>query len=131
MLGIGALSKKTGGNIETIHYYETICLMASLACNEGGHRMCGQIQVKRLPFILRHRGPGSFIDKYRSLPGMVDGDAACRAEDNSVTEAHLGDMCQKFSNLRHLETVLAKIVSQCSGPVVPGCPIIDTVYGLA
>jgi hypothetical protein len=37
--GIGALSKQTGCNIETIRYYERIGLMPPAPRNEGGHRL--------------------------------------------------------------------------------------------
>lgn len=57
---------------------------------------------------------------------MVDGYAVSCAKVNSVTEEHLGDMCQKFRDLLHLETVLAEIVSRCSRQVVADCPIVDT-----
>ena len=40
--GIGALSKRTGCNIETIRYYERIGLMLPATRSEGGHRLYGE-----------------------------------------------------------------------------------------
>ena len=131
VLGIGALSKQTGCNIETIRYYEKIHLLNAPARTEGGHRMFDHAQVKRLSFILRCRQLGFSIGEIRNLLGLVDGDAASCAEVQSVTELHLGDVHQKIHDLKNLEGVLAQMVSECSGTEVPECPIIDTLYAAA
>jgi MerR family mercuric resistance operon transcriptional regulator len=131
VLGIGALSKQTGCNIETIRYYEKIHLLPAPARTGGGHRMYDHAQVKRLSFILRCRRLGFSISGIRNLLGLVDGDAASCAEVKSVTEAHLGEVRQKISDLKNLEGVLAQMVSECSGTEVPECPIIDTLYAAA
>ena len=131
VLGIGALSRQTGCNIETIRYYEKIHLLNVPARTEGGHRMFDHAQVKRLTFILRCRQLGFSIGEIRNLLGLVDGDAASCAEVKSVTELHLGDVRQKIHDLKNLEAVLAQMVSECSGTEVPECPIIDTLYAAA
>ena len=131
VLGIGALSKQTGCNIETIRYYEKIHLLNVPARTEGGHRMFDHAQVKRLTFILRYRQLGFSIGEIRNLLGLVDGDAASCAEVKSVTELHLGDVRQKIHDLKNLEGVLAQMVSECTGTEVPECPIIDTLYAAA
>ena len=131
VLGIGALSKQTGCNIETIRYYEKIHLLNAPARTEGGHRMFDHAQVKRLSFILRCRQLGFSIGEIRNLLGLVDGDALSCAEVKSVTELHLGDVRQKIHDLKTLEAVLAQMVSECSGTEVPECPIIDTLYAAA
>ena len=131
MLGIGALSKQTGCNIETIRYYEKIHLLNAPARTEGGHRMFDHAQVKRLTFILRCRQLGFSIEEIRNLLGLVDGEDASCAEVKLVTELHLGDVRQKIHDLKNLEGVLALMVSECSGTEVPECPIIDTLYAAA
>ena len=131
VLGIGALSKQTGCNIETIRYYEKIHLLNVPARTEGGHRMFDHAQVKRLTFILRCRQLGFSVGEIRNLLGLVDGDATSCAEVKSVTELHLGDVRQKIHDLKNLEGVLAQMVSECTGTEVPECPIIDTLYAAA
>ena len=131
VMGIGALSKQTGCNIETIRYYEKIHLMHAPARTEGGHRMFNHAQLKRLSFILRCRQLGFSIEDIRNLLGLVDGEGANCAEVKLVTEAHLGEVRQKISDLKNLEGVLAQMVSECAGTEVPDCPIIDTLYAAA
>jgi len=47
-IGIGALSRRTGCNIEIIRYYEKIKIMKTADRTAGGHRIFGVDQVKRL-----------------------------------------------------------------------------------
>ncbi len=44
-LSIGALSKATGCNIETIRYYERIGLLPEPPRTEGGHRQYGEAEL--------------------------------------------------------------------------------------
>ncbi|MDA0239418.1 MAG: hypothetical protein O3A84_05255 [Proteobacteria bacterium] len=48
-----------------------------------------------------------------------------------MTEEHLTDVQQKIADLKKLERVLKKMVSECSGTEVPKCPIIETLYSPA
>jgi MerR family regulatory protein len=50
-LPIGALSKQTGCNIETIRYYEKAGLLPTPARSPAGYRRYGSTHLKRLIFI--------------------------------------------------------------------------------
>src|SRR2546428_215397 len=50
-IAIGALSKHTGTNIETIRYYERVGLLPAPARSSGGYRLYGTDHLKRLNFI--------------------------------------------------------------------------------
>lgn len=130
-LGIGALSKQSGCNIETIRYYERIGLMAAPGRTAGGHRVYDDDLAKRLFFILRSRQLGFSINEIRTLLHMVDGDDMSCVEVMSVTEEHLADVQRKIKDLRKLERVLKDMVAQCSGTEVPECPIIDCLNSAA
>ncbi len=47
-LAIGALSRRTGTNIETIRYYERVGLLPAPARSSGGYRLYGRDHLKRL-----------------------------------------------------------------------------------
>jgi MerR family transcriptional regulator, mercuric resistance operon regulatory protein len=130
-LGIGSLSKLTGCNIETIRYYEKIGIMNTPDRTSGGHRVYDQENVKRLFLIIRCRNLGFSINEIRTLLSLVDGGTMNCAEVKSLTEVHLNDVQEKISDLQKLETVLKTMVSECSGTIVPDCPIIDTLYATA
>ena len=127
-LGIGALSRLTGCNIETIRYYEKIGIMTTPGRTAGGHRQFETEQVKRLFLIVRCRQLGFSIGEIRTLLTLVDGGNPSCTEVKSVTEEHLSDVQQKITDLKKLESVLKKMVAECSGTEVPDCPIIDTLY---
>src|SRR5438094_329880 len=54
-IAIGRLAKRTGTNIETIHYYERVGLWPAPARSAGGYRLYGTEHLKRLNFIRRAR----------------------------------------------------------------------------
>jgi hypothetical protein len=54
-LTIGALSRQTGVNVETIRYYERERLLPSAPRTAGGHRVFGENHLSRLLFIRRSR----------------------------------------------------------------------------
>lgn len=124
----GQLSKQTECNIETIRYYEQIALLPEPRRSEGGHRLYSQDDLKRLTFVLRSRDLGFNLDEIRGLLELVDGGDFTCTEVRAITSAHLSDVQDKLKDLRRLERVLKKMVSECEGRKVPDCPIIDALY---
>jgi MerR family transcriptional regulator, mercuric resistance operon regulatory protein len=127
-LGIGALSQRTGCNIETIRYYERIGLMRTLARSEGGHRIYGEAHARRLGFIRRSRELGFTLDQIRTLLGLVDGGRHTCARVKRITVGHLDEIRQKVADLRKIERVLKDMAAQCDGGTVPACPVIDALF---
>jgi MerR family mercuric resistance operon transcriptional regulator len=127
-LTIGALSKRTGCNIETIRYYERIGLIPKPPRTEGGHRVYDEDQLKRLTFIRRSRELGFTLDQVRGLLGLVDGGDYTCAEVNAFTLGHRDEIRRKIADLRKLEKVLTDMASQCDGGAVPDCPVIDALF---
>lgn len=129
--GIGALSQRSGCNIETIRYYERIGLMAAPGRTAGGHRVYDDDHAKRLFFIVRGRQLGFSIDEIRTLLHLVDGGDLSCAEVMAVTQGHLAHIQRRIKDLRKLERVLKDMLAQCSGTEVPECPIIDCLESTA
>lgn len=127
-LPIGALSKGTGCNIETIRYYEKIGLLPRPGRSEGGHRMYGKGHLKRLGFIRRARELGFTVEEIRALLRLVDErDQPC-AEVQKVASAHLGDVRAKIAALRAMERVLKDMVSRCGEGATPECPLLEALF---
>ncbi|GJL60595.1 MAG: MerR family transcriptional regulator [Nitrospirales bacterium] len=125
---IGVLSKKTRCHIETIRYYERIGLLSKPPRTEGGHRLYGKDQRKRLVFIRRSRELGFSLEEIRTLFRLVDGERYTCQEVKGVTEQHLRDVSKKIADLRRLQKILRSISSQCEGGLVPDCPIIESLF---
>ncbi len=128
MVAIGGLSQKTGCHIGTIRYYETIGLLPKPLRSEGGHRLYGADQIKRLVFIRRSRELGFSLDNIRGLLELVDRRRYTCQQVKAVTERHLESVREKVAGLRRLEKTLAGIAARCQGKAVPDCPIIDALF---
>src|SRR2546425_12034684 len=71
-IAIGALSKHTGTNIETIRYYDRVGLLPASARSSGGYRLYGTNHLKRLNFIRRARVLGFSLAEVRKLLTLAD-----------------------------------------------------------
>jgi len=127
---IGAMSRETGLNIETIRYYERIDIMPKPDRTEGGNRQYNHDQLKRLFFIKRCRELGFSIEEIRALLQMVDrADFTC-GEVHTMTVDHLATVKKKVTDLKRLEKALRSMAAECSKGDVPDCPIIDTLFSV-
>lgn len=127
-LTIGALSARSGVNIETIRYYEKIGVMPSPTRSASGYRIYGPEHVRRLHFVRRGRELGFGLDELRGLLRLVDGHTYTCEEVHAHTVEHLTDIRQKIADLRRLERVMSDMAAQCTRDQVPECPIIDALF---
>ena len=125
---IGGLSKKTGVNIETISYYEKICVMPKPNRSAGGNRIYDEKQVKRLAFIRRSRELGFPLDEIRELLRLVDEKTFTCAEISTLSQKHLDDIRTKIKDLKKIEKHMKNMSSQYSREQVPDCAIIDVLF---
>jgi len=126
-MGIGALSRRTGCNIETIRYYEKVALLPPPPRTQGGHRSYDGTHAERLIFIRRSRELGFSIDDIRALLALVDGGDYTCAEIKALTSAHLTEVRRKISDLHRLAATLAEMVAACDRGAVPDCPVIEAL----
>jgi MerR family mercuric resistance operon transcriptional regulator len=130
-LGIGALARRTGVNIETIRYYEKIGLTQPPPRTRGGHRSYGPEQVEHLRFIRRARTMGFGIEAIRALLTLSDGAADSCAQAREIAAAHLTDVRAKLADLRKMESVLSDTIAQCDAQCcsgnAPACPVLEVL----
>jgi MerR family mercuric resistance operon transcriptional regulator len=127
-LTIGALSKRTDCNIETIRYYERIGILPPPPRSAGGFRLYGEDHLKRLAFVRRSRQLGFTLEEIRVLLKLVDGGDYTCAEVKALTLNHVAEIRRKIADLRKLEQVLKGMAAQCEGGKVPACPIIEALF---
>ncbi len=125
---IGAMSKQTGCNIETIRYYERVGLLPQPARTEGGHRMYGGGHLKRLAFIKRARELGFTVQEIRALLSLAEDEHPC-GEASQVAASHLADVRAKIAALKSIEAVLEGTLSKCDDNRWPECPLIEALFG--
>jgi len=124
----GTLAKRTGVNAETIRYYETIGLIPEPPRSPGGHRVYDETHLQRLSFIRRCRELGFTLDETRGFLTLVDAGQYTCEQIRDRTQVHLGDVRKRIADLRSMEKVLKQMVAECSGGLVPDCPIIETLF---
>jgi MerR family mercuric resistance operon transcriptional regulator len=122
---IGALSRRTGVNIETIRYYERIKMLPAPPRTEGGHRVYGPVQIQTLAFIRRSRELGFTLDEIRALLDLGGPVRAPCAEVREIAAKHLGSIRAKIADLRKLEDLLAGTIDRCEGGAAPECPVLE------
>jgi MerR family mercuric resistance operon transcriptional regulator len=126
---IGALSERTGCNIETIRYYERIGMMPNPSRTQGGHRIYTEEHLERLTFIRRSRELGFSLEQIRDLLRFVDGGRYTCSQVKAITLEHLDEVRARMKDLKRLEKVLKAMAAQCDRGKVPDCPVIDALSG--
>ncbi|MFT4935427.1 MAG: MerR family mercuric resistance operon transcriptional regulator [Pseudoalteromonas distincta] len=126
-ISIGELSRRTGGNIETIRYYERIGLLPTPS-RRGRYRSYGAEDVDRLGFVRRARELGFTLDEVRALLGLAAGGQAACAEVRTLAASHLQDVRSRIADLKRMEKVLSESVRACDSGGDPGCPLIQALY---
>jgi MerR family transcriptional regulator, copper efflux regulator len=118
MLTIGQLSDKAQCRTASVRYYEDIGLLRKADRRDGGHRVYGDEDVRRLVFIRRCRDFGFSIPEIRELIDVSGGIACSEALD--VTRSRLGAIRQKIAELQLLEQSLARFADRCSSSCCGG-----------
>jgi len=126
-IAIGALSKHTGANIETIRYYERVGLLPAPVRSSGGYRLYGTDHLKRLNFIRRARALGFSVAGVRKLLTLADQRRRPYADVRVVAKAHLEDVKGKIADLRKMERVLTETIARCEAGRGSHCPMIDAL----
>lgn len=127
-MGIGALSRRTGVQVETIRYYERIGVLPAPPRSAGGHRQYREQDLRRLAFIRRARELGFSLDEVRSLLSLADGADSCR-QARAVAQSHLEATEARLADLQRLAASLRELTRRCDEQGEPGrCPLIDDLF---
>lgn len=127
MFPIGALSERSGVNIETIRYYERAGLLARPERSPGGFRLYRQRDADRLGFIRRARALGFSLNEVLRLLDLADQTSRSCRRVHEIATGHLADVRAKLADLRRMERVLADMVTACAAGTMPDCPLLDAL----
>lgn len=126
-LTIGAVSRRTGVNIETIRYYERTGVLPRPPRSAGGYRLYSANDARRLAFVRRARELGFSLDEVRALLSLADRKIGSCGKAQRMGQAHLDEVRRKIADLRLMETVLARLVAECADGTLPECPLVETL----
>lgn len=123
---IGALSRQSGVNVETIRYYERIGLLSVPPRAASGYRYYDGAAVSRLRFIRRGRELGFGIEAIRTLLQLADHpELPCAAADE-LARAHLTEVDERIADLQAMRAVLADITG-CDSRSAAHCRLIEAL----
>ncbi|MFV7430149.1 MerR family transcriptional regulator [Pseudomonas shirazica] len=133
MWGIGALSKETACNIETIRYYEKIGLLPVASRSNGGHRVYNETHRDRLLFIRQGRGLGFSLEDVRELISLSGDHQRSCSEALALVRQHLQTVEAKLAKLQAIQGALVEMADSCQtccpGAKAPDCTIVEALAG--
>lgn len=124
---IGAASRLSGVNVETIRYYEKRGLVNEPDRTASGRRLFSDTLIAELRFVRRCREMGFAMNDIEDiLLTARTGGTECR-EVSSVGRRHLNTVRNKIETLKKLEANLATLLDQCGEDDQCSCPMLDTM----
>jgi DNA-binding transcriptional MerR regulator len=99
---IGELALRAGTSTDTVRYYERFGLLGAAARSEGGYRLYGEPELRRLQFIRRAKLLGLSLEEIRGLLGLAE-EGECRPLRRQVAEllrAKIDECEVKLTELR-------------------------------
>ena len=118
--------KDRGVNVETVRYYQRICLLEPPARARGAVRRYSSQDLRKLVFIRRAQALGFSLDEVRLLLNLADGRHCAETKKIAVTKLQAVD--DKLAALIAMQQALRQLVTACSrGSRGCGCPIVDAL----
>ncbi|MGX1100998.1 MULTISPECIES: MerR family transcriptional regulator [Alphaproteobacteria] len=127
MITIGALSKLTGVNIETIRYYERIKLIPPPPRTDSGRRLYGAEDVRRLTFIRHARDLGFDISAIKTMLALQEMPEASCEQVSQIATDQLEAVESRIRRLLGLRTELTRMIKECDNGKVATCRIIEVL----
>jgi len=127
MIAIGALSKRTGVNIETIRYYERINLIPPPPRTGSGRRLYGAEDVRRLAFIRHSRDLGFDIENIKTMLALQGVPEASCEQVSWIARRQLEGVESRIRRLIGLRAELNRMIDQCDNGKVENCRIIEVL----
>ena len=127
MITIGALSQRTGVNIETIRYYERIKLIPPPPRTESGRRLYGADDVRRLTFIRHARDLGFDIAAIKTMLALQEVPEASCEQVSRIAADQLEAVESRIRRLLGLRTELTRMIKECDNGKVANCRIIEVL----
>ena len=124
---IGQLAKSAATKVQTIRYYEEIGLISPFMRTEGGHRVYGPEDSRRLKFIRHARELGFGIEEIRELLKLADNPKMSCSSADRIASSHLAQVELRISKLKALRKELKRMVEECDHGHVSQCRVIEVL----
>lgn len=123
---IGALSKASGVNVETIRFYERSGLLPAPRRTASGYRSYHPEDAGRLRFIRRGRELGFSLEEIRELLELAAHPREPCASADRMVRDHLAAIETRIHDLQNLRAELRKL-SDCHSAEAEHCRLLETL----
>lgn len=123
---IGALSRESGVNLETIRFYERSGLLPPPKRSASGYRHYEALDVRRLRFVRRGRELGFSLEEIKALLELANQPhSPCAAADRLVRE-HLSAIETRIQDLQRMKVELGKLAG-CDSDQAEHCRLLEAL----
>ena len=105
-LTLGRLARATGLARSSLLHYETLGLLKPMARSEGGYRLYGEAEVRRLQLIRRYRDAGLSLQAIQRLLSRPDASGPA-----GLLEQRLLALSDEVQRLREQQQGLARLLA--------------------
>lgn len=126
-IAIGELAKAAATKVQTIRYYEEIGLITPFQRTEGGHRLYGPEDSRRLKFIRHARELGFGIEEIRDLLKLSDNPHTSCAAVDAIATSHLAQVEIRITKLKAMRKELKRMLGECSHDRISQCRVIEVL----
>lgn len=127
-LTIGDLAAKSGVQVETIRYYESIKLLPKPVRTAGKQRRYTRDDVKRLAFIRHGRELGFEIAAIRDILDLSGNHAASCETVDGIARAHLAAVEERLKSLNALKRELKRMLEHSGSGRIVDCRVIEVLF---
>ncbi|SDH15510.1 DNA-binding transcriptional regulator, MerR family [Pseudomonas benzenivorans] len=123
---IGALSRESGVNLETIRFYERSGLLPAPKRSASGYRHYEALDVRRLRFVRRGRELGFSLEEIKALLELANQPhSPCAVADRLVQE-HLSAIETRIQDLLRMKAELGKLAG-CDSEQAEHCRLLEAL----
>ena len=107
-LRVGAIAKKAGVGVQTLHYYERIGLLPKPTRSHANYRLYSPSALRRVTFIKKAQALGFTLAEINEILELKShGRAPCR-KVAELGERHLRDIDARLAQLRRYRSAVAR-----------------------
>lgn len=127
-LTIGQLAKTADVNIQTVHYYERLRLLAAEERMPSGYRMYTKHSVRRLGFIKRAQRLGFTLKEIQELLNLRVRTTTRCTDVRRSAQRKLKEVKSKVEDLKALARSLERLIETCrSDQSTDRCSILKSM----
>ena len=120
-------TRRGGGGVPTIRYYEQSGLPASIERTAGNQRRYDERARERLRFVRHARELGFSLEAVRELLDLSDHPERPCDEADTIARAQLEAVDRRLESLTRLRQELERMIACCEGGQIRDCRILQTV----